>query len=66
VKKRELTDTERVWLWKRIELEWLSRWRGRMSDPLAVLDLWRRWHRYGCVTLEDFQRFKREGGFYDK
>jgi hypothetical protein len=65
VKKRELTDAERVRLRKRIEAEWLSRWRGKMTDPRALLDLWRRWHRHGVIDLATFQLYKREGGFYD-
>ena len=62
----KLTDAERVRLRKQVEQrEWFPRWKGNLSAPEAMLDLWRRWHRVGLVELAAFQRFKRQAGFYD-
>jgi hypothetical protein len=67
MKKKPLSDPERILLRKRIEeREWTPKWAGRLNSREARLDLWRRWHRRGCIDLDAFKRFKRQAGFYDE
>jgi hypothetical protein len=66
VKQKFLTDGQKIRRRKITEETWAAKWRGRLNDPLALLDLWRNLHRRGCVSLEAFRTFKREHGFYDK
>jgi hypothetical protein len=65
VKKRVLTDAERIRLRKKIEQRWLSKWRGRLSDPAARLDLLRAYHRVGLIEISTFRHEKAVGGFYE-
>ena len=63
---KQISDGEKIRRRKRVETEWLPRWRGKLSDPAALLDLQRWYLRRGCIDIEAFRRFKREHGFYDK
>jgi hypothetical protein len=65
MKQPVMSDPERILRRKRVELQWRGKWRGR-TDKLALLDLWRNLHRSGCISLEAFQTFKRQAGFYDE
>ena len=63
--KPVLTDNEKIFRRKRVEIQWRTKWRGQ-TDLLALLDLWRNLHRRDYVSLEVFQRFERESVFYYK
>jgi hypothetical protein len=64
--KKQLSDAQRILLRKQVETEeWYPRWAGRLSNPLAYLDLFRWYHRRGLISLDSFRLFKRQGGFYD-
>jgi hypothetical protein len=63
---KKISDGERIRIRKICEETWAAKWRGRLNDPLALLDLWRALHRRGCVSLEAFKTYKRQHGFYNE